>query len=66
MVCMLFKNYRPVCIPETLAMRQFHFLFPDLLRLQNSFEAAVNLLDEPDHPLYAIPSGERCRRPLNL
>jgi hypothetical protein len=44
---MLFKNYRPVRIPETLAIRQFHFLLPDLLRLQNSFEAAVNLLDEP-------------------
>ncbi len=28
-------------------MRQFHFLLPDLLSLQNSFEAAVNLLNEP-------------------
>jgi DNA ligase-4 len=47
MVCMLFKNYRPVRISETVTMRQFHFLLPDLLSLQNSFEAAVNLLDEP-------------------
>src|SRR5438045_3728546 len=42
MVCMLSKNYSPVCIPELLAMHQFHFPWPDLLQLQNSFEPTVN------------------------
>jgi DNA ligase 4 len=46
-VRMLSKNYSPVCVPESLAMHQFHFLLPDLLKFQNSFEAAVKLLDEP-------------------
>lgn len=31
-------------IPEVLAMQRFHFLLPDLLGFQNSFEAAVKLL----------------------
>ncbi len=47
MIYILFKNYRPVRISEILAMRQFHFLLSNFLRLQNSFEAAVNLLNEP-------------------
>ncbi|KAH8800779.1 hypothetical protein F5884DRAFT_713747 [Xylogone sp. PMI_703] len=46
-VRMLSKNYSPVCVPEPLAMHQFHFLLPSLLTFQNSFEAAVKLLDEP-------------------
>jgi DNA ligase 4 len=46
MVRMLSKNYSPVCVPESLAIHQFHFLLPDLLKFQNSFEAAVKLLDE--------------------
>ena len=44
---MILKNYIPVRVPETLAMHQFHFLLPDLLSFQNSFKAAVKLLDEP-------------------
>ena len=47
MVRMLSKSYSPVCVPELLAMRQFHFLLPDLLTFQNSLEAAFQLLDEP-------------------
>jgi DNA ligase-4 len=47
MVRMLLKDYSPVRIPETAVMHQFHFLLPDLLSFQNSFEAAVKLLDEP-------------------
>jgi DNA ligase-4 len=47
MVRMLLKNYSPIHIPEILAMRQFHFLLPDLLSFQSSLEAAVKLLDEP-------------------
>src|SRR6266536_2779246 len=44
---MILKNYSPIRVPETLAMHQFHFLLPDLLIFQNSFEAAVKLLHEP-------------------
>ncbi|KAH8800812.1 hypothetical protein F5884DRAFT_890523 [Xylogone sp. PMI_703] len=46
-VRMLSKNYSPVCVPELLAMRHFHFLLLSLLIFQNSLEAAVKLLDEP-------------------
>ncbi|KAH8726655.1 hypothetical protein GQ44DRAFT_705309 [Phaeosphaeriaceae sp. PMI808] len=35
---------RQVQIPETLAMQKFHFLLPDILGFQNSFEAAVRML----------------------
>ena len=34
-------------MPETLTIYHFHVLLPDLLNFQNSFEAAVKLLDEP-------------------
>jgi DNA ligase-4 len=47
MVRVLIKDYSPVQVPETLAMYHFHVLLPDLLSFQNSFEAAVKLLDEP-------------------
>ena len=46
MVRMVLKTYSPVHVPETLALQQFHFLLPDLLRFQNSFEAAVKLLQD--------------------
>ena len=44
MMRMLLKTYSPVKIPETVAMHRFHFLLPDLLALQNTFEAAMKLL----------------------
>jgi DNA ligase 4 len=47
MVRMLLKDYGPVHIPETLAMQQFHFLLPDLLTFQNSFDTAVKFLQDP-------------------
>jgi DNA ligase-4 len=47
MVRMLSKNYGPAHVPEALAMSQFHFLLPDLLRFQNSIQAAVGLLEKP-------------------
>jgi DNA ligase 4 len=46
-VRILLKDYSPVHIPETAVMRQFHFLLPNFLNFQNSFETAVKLLDEP-------------------
>lgn len=47
MVRMLSKNYGPAGVPEELAMSRFHFLLPDLLKFQNSIQAAVRLLDRP-------------------
>ena len=47
MVRMLLKTYSPVQVPEMVAMQQFHFLLPDLLSFQNSFNAAVQLLGRP-------------------
>jgi DNA ligase 4 len=46
MVRILLKDYSPVRILETAVMHQFHFLLFNLLNFQNSFEAAVKLLDE--------------------
>lgn len=47
LVRMLLKSYSPVHIPERIAMQHFHFHLPDLLGIQDSFEAAVELLREP-------------------
>ncbi|KAH7308931.1 hypothetical protein B0I35DRAFT_359966 [Stachybotrys elegans] len=47
MIRLISKSYSPVCIPEWLVMSKFHFLLPDLLRLQNTIPAAVRLLDRP-------------------
>ena len=47
MVSMLLKDYSPVHVLETLAMQQFYFLLPNLLRFQSSLKAAVKLLSEP-------------------
>ncbi|KAK0710403.1 hypothetical protein B0T21DRAFT_415962 [Apiosordaria backusii] len=47
MIRLLSKNYGPAHVPEALAMGQFHFLLPDLLRFQNSIQAAVGLLEKP-------------------
>jgi DNA ligase 4 len=44
MVCIILKRYSPVHVPKTLVLQQFHFLLPDLLRFQTSFEVAVKLL----------------------
>jgi DNA ligase-4 len=46
MVRMALKTYSPVQVPETLVLQQFHVLLPDVLRFQNSFEAAVKLLQD--------------------
>ena len=47
MVSILLKDYSPVHVLETLAMQQFYFLLPDLLRFQSSLKAAVKLFSEP-------------------
>ncbi|KEY73852.1 hypothetical protein S7711_10132, partial [Stachybotrys chartarum IBT 7711] len=45
MIRMLSKNYSPAHVPETVAMSEFHFLLPDILRFQSTIQAAVELLD---------------------
>jgi DNA ligase 4 len=47
LVRMLLKNYSPIHVPEKIVMQHFHFLLPDLLGIQDSFEAVVELLCEP-------------------
>ncbi|KAI9758443.1 MAG: vacuolar protein sorting-associated protein 1 [Chaenotheca gracillima] len=44
---MILKSYLPVVLPEQLVLKQFHFLLPDLLRFQSSFDAAAALLRGP-------------------
>lgn len=62
MVRIILKNFSPVQIPETLAMQKFHFLLPDVLSFQNSFEAAVRILSGtsirrmPAQPTIALES----------
>ena len=43
-VRMLLKTYDPVNIPEHLTLQCYHFLLPSLLRVQNSFGAAIQYL----------------------
>jgi DNA ligase-4 len=47
LIRMVLKTYSPARVPEAPAMRRFHFLLPDILGFQNSFEAAVQLLQSP-------------------
>ncbi|KAI9827687.1 MAG: hypothetical protein M1819_006887 [Sarea resinae] len=44
---MILKDYSPVLLPEALVLKLVHFLLPDLLQVQASFEAAVGLLRGP-------------------
>lgn len=47
LVRILMKNYTPVVLPVGLVLRSFHFLLPELLKFQDSFDAAVALLRGP-------------------
>ena len=40
---MILKDYTPVVLPEGLVLRCFHFLLPDLLKFQVSFDFAFDL-----------------------
>jgi DNA ligase 4 len=44
LVRLILKDFSPVTINETLLLKSFHFLLPDLLRFQNDFAAAIRLL----------------------
>ncbi|CAG8900458.1 unnamed protein product [Penicillium egyptiacum] len=41
---MILKSYSPVVFPEKYTLKRFHFLLPQLLQLQNSFEGALEML----------------------
>ncbi|KAJ5602420.1 hypothetical protein N7537_005376 [Penicillium hordei] len=41
---MILKSYSPVVLPEQYTLKKFHFLLPQLLQLQNSFEGALEML----------------------
>jgi len=44
---LLLKNYAPVILPERLVLRSLHFLLPELLKFQDSFDAVVPLIRGP-------------------
>lgn len=59
LVRMIMKCYTPAEIPEYAASHNFHFMLPKLLRIQNSFEAAVEVISRQDiAKLPARPSKE--------
>jgi DNA ligase-4 len=41
---MILKSYSPVTIPEKYTLSRFHFLLPHLLKFQNTFEGALEML----------------------
>jgi DNA ligase 4 len=45
---MIVKSYSPVEIPMFTAMKCFHFLLTDVLAAQNTIEAAVDFLSQPE------------------
>lgn len=45
---MLLKDYAPVTLPEGPVLRCFHHLLPGIMRINDSFEAAVALLRGPE------------------
>jgi DNA ligase-4 len=53
---MILKSYAPVIIPPKHSLERFHFLLPHLLQFQNTFEGALEMLDQkpmkdfPPHP----------------
>ncbi|KAH9832142.1 DNA ligase N terminus [Teratosphaeria destructans] len=44
LVRLILKDFAPVTISEHTVLQSFHFLLPDLLRFQNSFEVSIALL----------------------
>ncbi|KAL2423845.1 hypothetical protein ABEF95_008377 [Exophiala dermatitidis] len=48
LVRMILKSYSPIQIPEHQFMQSFHFLLLDVLAIQHSLEAAVEVLSQED------------------
>jgi DNA ligase 4 len=51
---LILKDFSPVILPCDLVLRCFHFLLPDLLMVQDSFDAAMEMLR--DGPLKKFPA----------
>lgn len=53
---MILKSYSPVILPQQYTLKRFHFLLPQLLQFQNSFQGALDMLASepmnqfPPHP----------------
>ncbi|KAJ5958072.1 uncharacterized protein N7479_005222 [Penicillium vulpinum] len=59
---MILKSYSPIVFPEKYTLKKFHFLLPQLLQLQNSFEGALEMLasDPINHfPLNPDPQAAK-------
>lgn len=56
---LIMRDYSPVELPVPLTLRNFHFLLPDLLLFQDSFQAALEILDkEPIKRFPALPDAQ--------
>ena len=64
LVRMILKDYAPVKLPEYSAMCSFHFLLPDILSVQNSFEAAIEMLAKPSISKWPVDPVEDVRNHL--
>lgn len=64
LVRLILKDFRPVQCDETIILKSFHFLLPDLLRFQRDFTAAVTLLKNElkQYPEKPDPRSEALHR----
>ncbi|KAI9822583.1 MAG: hypothetical protein M1827_000302 [Pycnora praestabilis] len=71
----ILRDYPPVILDEGLVLRNFHFLLPDLLKFQSSFDAAIRSLRGPIIGTYRALPGKsmegilkdhaaRCLKPI--
>ncbi|KAJ5837073.1 DNA ligase ATP-dependent N-terminal [Penicillium robsamsonii] len=59
---MILKSYSPVIFPEKYTLKRFHFLMPQLLQLQNSFEGALEILaSDPINQFPPNPNPQTAR-----
>ena len=64
---MLLKDYSPVTIPEGVVLRGFHHLLPSIMKVHDSFEAALALLRGPAMARFsAMPSPADARTQKSL
>ena len=56
-VRLIVKDLSPVEIDEPMVLKCFHFLLPDLLRFQQNFDAALELLKGPLKEYHARPDA---------
>ncbi|KAF1986569.1 hypothetical protein K402DRAFT_454217 [Aulographum hederae CBS 113979] len=56
-VRLMLKDFAPVVLDPNLVLSRFHFLLPDLLRFQNSFDEAISLLQGEFNAYHADPNA---------